>query len=227
MLFKSNSKSIIKKINNIKAKRINDVYKYFYLLMVELNESGIALSNVGEKNFIQSNWKMMRGKYRTIILQIHEWYNNDEDEFEKLFLSLSDLIIDNDFRKWAKTPWFRFLFIKSLHDASINTLKFNTGENLLTLNVNSKNAIDLIPFDNVIELSFETKDFELESINDLASYFENNESIIWGITTYFKDKELRVNIDYDCYYDNTVEKVNLPELDFICSNLIISNHKSD
>lgn len=222
-LMKTNAKSMLNSINRIKAKKMENVYKVIFLIMVEMKNGGIALLNVEKENIVQSNWKLMRRRYRKIISQIHEWHRRSHIEFENLLNELSTLIADEDFHKWKDIEWFRFLVIKSLHDASMLSIDFDYMSDQLSIVINKAHAIDEIPFDKIIKLTFQVDDFNIENFDKLVEYTSKYETVIWGVTTYFKEGNLRINIDYDCYQDTSDDLLELPEIDFFCSNLIIDN----
>lgn len=215
----------MKQITRISKKQPQEVFKYIFLLMKELRDGGIALCNVGEGHFISKNYKMLRGNYMKVINQIYSWYLEEANEFQVLMNDLKKLIEDDDFFNMSDLVWYRFLKVKSLHDASILGITFNKDTGLLEIKVNTDHAIDYVPFDEVINLKFYTQNFYPEKIEKLSELVKKYDSIIFGIRPFVNKGKIFIELDYDCYHDSIGEEVKLPILDFECDNLVVENSK--
>jgi len=221
---KKNTKTmeIIRKISRIPNKGKFKVNEYFYAFMLELKDGGISLASAGEKDFFSKNWRMMRSNYKNIILKIYDLFLNDINEFHILLIELGANINSPEFMKWVTIPWFRFLTIKSLHDSSITLIRFDEIKQELTLFLETKFAIDYIPFNNEVEMMFKTRNFHPQNFEDLVKCVDSNASIIFDVNTYFDRDELNVEVDYECF-NNTKTDYVLPDLKFICENVLINN----
>jgi len=221
---KKNTKTIeiFRKITRIPNKGKFQVYQYFYAFMLELKDGGISLVAVGEKDFFSKNWRMMRSNYKNIILKIYDLFLNDINEFNLLLIELGANINSPEFIKWVTIPWFRFLTIKSLHDSNITNINFDQSKQKLTFVVETKFAIDFIPFNNEVELTFQTRDFNPKNIDDLIKCVEHNGTIVFDITPCLEQELVRIELEYQCFI-NSKEDYKLPDLNFFCENVQIKN----
>lgn len=219
---KNSKKDIIKKITRFPKKGNFQACQYFYAFMLELKEGGISLIDVGGKDFFRKNWRMIRRNYKNILLKIYDLFLNDKKEFNQLLIQLAPYIDSSEFMKWVAIPWFRFLTIKSLHDSNITKIKFDQIKQELICIVETRNAIDYVPFNDLIELKFQTEDFDPLNIKDLIRCVDNNPSIIFSIYPRFENGLLLIEIEYGCFI-NPNEDYELPNLSFKCLNVQIRN----
>ena len=211
-------RNLIKKIDSVN-KRKSQLFHYYYAFMLELKDGGISLVDVGSNDFFKKNWYFMQRKHKEILLKIYELFLYDIEKFNQLLIEIGKLIND-DFAKWVEIPWFRFLTIKSLHDSNIVKINFNEIKQELTCIIKTKNAINLIPFNDVIEITFQTHDFNPNNIYELITCVENNASIIYDINPYFIEGNLVIDLAYECFIDHP-KNYDLPELNFKCINIQI------
>jgi hypothetical protein len=217
-----NTNEIINSIDRLKKSRKPEIYQYYYAFMLELKNGGFSLVNVGHADFFSKNWRFMHKEYKRVQLQIYDWFLNNKNEFEILLERLRFLISSDNFINWANTPWFRFLWTKSLHDSEILSVTFDSHSQQLVITLNSRFAIDYIPFNDPIELCFQTTNFNPQNITELNAKISKFQTILFGITPYFEDNQLRIAIDYNCFLEP--KDVFLPpELNFICENLMIKS----
>jgi len=218
----NNTSEIINIIDRLKRSRKPEIYQYYYAFMLELKDGGFSLVNVGDVEFFSKNWRFMHKEYKRVQLQIYDWFLNNKNEFEILLDRLRNLISSDNFIKWANIPWFRFLWIKSLHDAEMISIVFDPHLQQLVITLNSRFAMDYIPFNNQIELHFQTIDFNPQNITELNDKIDKFQTILFGITPYFEDDQLRIDIDYNCFLDPKDDFLP-PSLNFICENFMIKN----
>ena len=221
---KSNTEteSIISEIKRLNFRNKFLAYQYFYAFMVELQDGGISLVDVGSKNFFSKNWRFNHNKEKKILVRIYDLFLNDKIVFSKLLTALRDTLDSPEFIKWVTLPWFRFLKLKLLHDSSITSIRFDEIKQELTIIIETKFAIDYIPFNNEVEMIFKTRDFHPQNFDDLVKCVEKNQTIVFNINSYFERDNLKVNVDYTCF-NNTKTIYVLPDLNFICENVLINN----
>lgn len=217
-----NSKSLIKRMNRFNIRNNNQLLLFYYAFALELKEGGISLIDVGSNDFFSKNWRFMHGRFKNILLTIYDWFLNDTLELNQLLAELSTKINSPEFMKWITSPYFRFIIIKSLHDSTITKVHFDLSKQVLTCIIETKHAIDFVPFNNEVELKFHTRDFKPKNIDDLVEAVEYNGTIIFGIKPYFQHEFLRIELDYTCFI-NSKDVKELPDLDFICENISIKN----
>jgi len=218
----TNSKDILKIVARIPNRGNFNVYQYFYAFMLELKDKGISLVDVGGENIFESNWMMMRSKYKKLILKIHNLLLNDINEFSLLHSELGGLIDSPEFMKWVTVPWFRFFTIKSLHDSNLTKIQFDQSNQELICNVETKNAIDFIPFDNQIEIRIQTIGLSKKNLGDITRCVEDNDSIIFNIVQHPESESVKIELDYDCFIKSN-EEYELPSLVFSCVDVQIRN----
>ena len=216
------TESIITKINRLNGRNKFQASQYFYAFMVELQDGGISLVDVGSKSFFNKNWRFIHNKEKQILVIIYDLYLNDKVVFYKLMTELIDTIESPEFIKWVTIPWFRFFKIKSLHDSSITSIRFDETKQELTIFMETKSAIDYIPFNNEVEMMFVTRNFHPQNFEDLVKCVDSNASIIFDINTFFEQGEFMVEVDYECFINTKIDYV-LPNLKFICENVQINN----
>lgn len=89
--------------------------------------------------------------------------------------------------------------------------------------MNSRFAIDYIPFNDMIELHFETEDFNISNVNGLNEKISENQTLIWEITPYFEDGKLKIDVDYTLYYGGIDDGFQAPDLSFVCKRIDVKN----
>jgi len=221
---KSNTdpEDILRRIKRLNGSNKFKAFQYFYAFIVELLEGGISLVDVGSKSFFNKNWRFIHNKEKQILVRIYDLYLNDKIVLNRLINELSNTLDSSEFIKWVRIPWFRFLMIKSLHDSSITSIRFDDIKQELTLCLETRFAIDHIPFNNEVELMFKTRNFHPQNFEELVKCVDSNASIIYVINTDFEQGELEVEVDYECF-NNTKTDYVLPDLKFICEKVFIRN----
>lgn len=216
----TDTEDIIRRIKRLNGSNKFQAFQYFYAFIVELLEGGISLVDVGSKSFFNKNWRFIHNKEKQILVRIYDLYLNDKVVLNRLMNELSNTLDSPEFIKWVTIHSFRFIKIKSLHDSSITSIRFDEFKQELTLSIETKSAIDYIPFNNEVELIFKTKNFHPQNFEDLVKCVDSNASIIFDINTNFEQGELVVEVDYECF-NNTKTDYVLPDLKFICENVLI------
>lgn len=214
---------VVNGIQKIPQSRKPEIYQYFYAYMLELDKGGFALVDVGSDDFFNKNWRFMYKKHKLIILTIYEWFRNDKVKFNKLFILLRELINNDEFVKMANEPGVRFLWIKSLHDSQMNSISYNNKSQKLIINISSKFAITHIPFNDEIELHFETVGFSEQHIPKLNEMISNNSAQLMGIIANIENGLLLIDIDYEIYINNPKEEGDFPRIFFKCDKFEIIN----